>query len=672
MSSLLDPPVPLFRPASDRLLRLMDRRIAKGALTFFSPIGRVSCEAAQAAYVLHSILNRPRSYVDRTDYRTFFGNSGVEAIHGAVKLIRHKRFAERFLSRPILIHDPFGALCDHFNPLSAPRGKELVPGLRFERDVGRLSATLREERAAAVFLRVDDTVSVDIAMGLARESKRVGATFVLDLSMATDLSLPTRVPCDIAVFGELLTDHMVPFGAFCATTEAYTPWNSVGTCLKHASTYGANGLALTVVIEVLMDMFALTPEESTGLEGITRHYRDTCRAFRRYVNPKAPDVYEFVANNVDVKSARGTRLYLSDGRELIDCISGAGCSLRGHNPTDVIEGVFRCHDSEHDYLGELCSLLYVHTGLAIGLPAVSGAHAVELAMTVALLARPDRTRIITFDGNFAGCTLVALNGTASAELTDPFRPLYHDVLIVDLEKPEASTLLERELLSGQVALVWLEVAPGAANPLPKEVLDIINRNKVNGGYLVGVDEVFSGFGRTGELTAYRGRIERPDLVAFSKALSDMLFPIAIAMVSDAVVQCARQTNRSAIDAMLVRYRNQLGSHISVHALRTFLEADGVERVRVMSERLRSGFERVLRETAAPVRFSGVGLNWCLEARSDNELSYILVVVYYFITMAAVFFRYAVRRRTSMSLLAECPACFMACRVGALGSAAHGI
>jgi hypothetical protein len=298
--------VSIFRPATDDLLRLMERRILAGALTFFSPIHHVSRRAAQVAYVFHTFLNRPRAGAERTDYRTFFANSGVEALHGAIKIIRHKRTLERG-PRSILIHDPSRLLREHFNPLSATAGRELVPGLQFEEHLARLLARLRNDRPAGLVLQVCEQISVDEARLL---GMRHGAAFVLNASTCVDLSLVERVPCDIAVFGEAVTSYTMPFGAFSVSCEAYSPWNTASSCLKHSSTYGANGLALDLAFQFMTSAARLTREELSRSDRILANCRAARRAFRRYINPKAPDQYKFERHSPRARRrARSTRLH---------------------------------------------------------------------------------------------------------------------------------------------------------------------------------------------------------------------------------------------------------------------------------------------------------------------------------------------------------------------------
>jgi 4-aminobutyrate aminotransferase-like enzyme len=155
--------------------------------------------------------------------------------------------------------------------------------------------------------------------------------------------------------------------------------------------------------------------------------------------------------------------------------------------------------------------------------------------------------------------------------------------------------------------------------LPQEVFDLLNTHRAEGGYLIGVDEVQSGIGRTGRFAAHQERVIDPDVITFAKAMSDMTFPIATALASSAVVAEARRTNATLIDELLVRHRNQLGAHISVHALRKAIGAEVSARARTLGTRLRAGLEQVARTAPAITEVIGLGLNCKLQIPGEKRI-----------------------------------------------------
>lgn len=78
-------------------------------------------------------------------------------------------------------------------------------------------------------------------------------------------------------------------------------------------------------------------------------------------------------------------------------------------------------------------------------------------MTLAIVTNFSCSRILVFKGNYAGKTLIALNGTEDDSLRKPFEPLYRDGVYFDICSDHAEEALLNELRSGEVALVWFEL-----------------------------------------------------------------------------------------------------------------------------------------------------------------------------------------------------------------------
>ena len=154
----------------------------------------------------------------------------------------------------------------------------------------------------------------------------------------------------------------------------------------------------------------------------------------------------------------------------------------------------------------------------------------------------------------------------------PFYPLYFDIIEIDPFKKGASEELKRELLSGEVALVWFEILQGQSLDLiPEDILATINENQVEGGYFVGVDEILTGMFRTGNFLCSEGRILNPDIIALAKGASDMIFPTAYVLVSQRVYQSAHQHNPVLVEKLKTHFINQLGAHITLHGISKALE-----------------------------------------------------------------------------------------------------
>jgi acetylornithine/succinyldiaminopimelate/putrescine aminotransferase len=435
---------------------------------------------------------------------------------------------------------------------------------------------------------------------------------------------------DIVVFGEALADRQVPFGAFLMSDRVFRPW-STNSSFRHGSTFGGGETVLSVVLDTLRTHWAPAADEQAVLASIASSRRTRRRLHRTHVQDGRQNRLGRLARRArlrlplfgmsltgmdfDLVEASGSRLRTSNGVELLDGVGCAGASLRGHNPPDLVD-VLRRHDPTRDYWSELREQLHELTGLPCAFPGVSGASVVEHALILGELAAGERRRIVTFEGNYAGVTPVALNCSAAHGPNEPYGPC-RDVVFFDPFSPDTPEALRRELASGQVGLVWLELIRGVdIRQLPDDIFRVINEERRAGGYLVGVDEVLTGTYRTGPFLCSQGRLADPDIVTLAKGLSDMFIPFGVTLVTSEVEAAARDRNPELVDALERRLLNQLGSHVALNALRYAADHDMENHVRRVGQRLREGLTEALRsvdylvEARAEVR--GEGLLLCVD------------------------------------------------------------
>jgi acetylornithine/succinyldiaminopimelate/putrescine aminotransferase len=627
----LPPPAPasasLFRPADERILRLIRERNGRKLPTFVNPYLPLLREGAQAAFLLNAYLNDGAIGRGSVRYKTFFANSWLEALHGAIKVARHRaQQVNASAGGAVLIHDPDELSRALFDPVSRGVEAAAVPQLHFRSTLDEVAGDLARRSWAALVCVVGDSFEAETCRRLLRGC--APAIFVLDGSRAPWRSFDAAYRelgerPDVVVWGEAMTAHQVPFAAFSTADTVYRPWTSLAGSMLHSSTYGGNGLSLMTLLEVALDELGW----GARYPGLREHVDDLGRdlgrmrtAYARYVNPTVLEVFRAPALDHVVEWAHGTRILVrrDDGgtSELIDGLGAGGCSLRGHNPEDIVPEVVEQHDPDRDYWSELALRLATMSGLPCAFPAVSGSSAVDIALTLALLANPARDRIVTFDRNFAGRTLLSLAATSGAS-NAPFAPLYPAVTKVDFRAPDSAAALEAELRSGRVAVVWFETLQGqTSRRVPAELLALVERHREEMGYLVGVDEVLTGMFRCGPFLFHQGQLGTPDLVTLSKGLSDMTFPVAATLVSERVHRGAISTNPALVAHLEAMYRNQLGAHVALHAVDKAVELNLGERAARAGEILRAGLGRVAQSSPLVKEVRGDGL--CLHIVGEAD------------------------------------------------------
>jgi acetylornithine/LysW-gamma-L-lysine aminotransferase len=216
----------------------------------------------------------------------------------------------------------------------------------------------------------------------------------------------------------------------------------------------------------------------------------------------------------------------ADGREYIDCVGGQGSANLGHGNAAVAEAI----GAQARVLATCTELFYndrraeAYEALARHLPKQldrvflcnSGTEAIEGALKFAFLATKRRGVVATMRG-FHGKTMGALSATWGPEYRELFGPLLEGFSHVPFNKPEAlDAAITRDTAAFVLELVQGE---GGVRPVTLEFAREAQRLCVERGAMLVVDEVQTGFCRTGTFFA----IERfgivPDLLCLAKSIA---------------------------------------------------------------------------------------------------------------------------------------------------------
>jgi acetylornithine/LysW-gamma-L-lysine aminotransferase len=223
---------------------------------------------------------------------------------------------------------------------------------------------------------------------------------------------------------------------------------------------------------------------------------------------------------------RGARLWDAEGNEYIDCVSGHGVSIVGHCNPAVVEAIQR----QAETLINCPEIFYndVRAGLLERLIGVapadleraylcnSGTEAVEAALKLARLST-GRPGVVAAMRGFHGRTMGALSATWEPKYREPYLPLVPGFGHVPYDKLEDMDTAVDE----NTAAVLLEVVQGegGVNPGSAEYLRGVRRICDERGALLIIDEVQTGFGRTGRMFACQHYDLRPDLLCVAKGIA---------------------------------------------------------------------------------------------------------------------------------------------------------
>lgn len=240
---------------------------------------------------------------------------------------------------------------------------------------------------------------------------------------------------------------------------------------------------------------------------------------------------------IEVDRAEGIYIYGSQGERWIDLISGISVSNVGHRHHRVIEAIKSQVDRYMHVMvyGEYIQSPQVRLAerLASLIPGIdsvylvnSGAEAIEGALKLARRAT-GRKRIFSFRDAYHGSTTGALSLMSSEYFTAPFKPLLPEVHHLE---SYSTAVLDR--IDTDTAAVFIEIirAEVGAIPVERDVLNAIqNRCRETGALLV-VDEIQTGFGRTGPFLASLAAGIQPDILVLAKGMGGGL-PIGAFLAS---------------------------------------------------------------------------------------------------------------------------------------------
>ena len=222
----------------------------------------------------------------------------------------------------------------------------------------------------------------------------------------------------------------------------------------------------------------------------------------------------------------GATVFDSEGRAYIDCVGGQGMANLGHGNAAVADAIAQ----QARTLASCTELFYndrraeLYDVLAEILPATldrvflcnSGTEAVEGALKFARAATK-RTGIVATMRGFHGKTMGALSATWGPEYRDLFGPLVPGFSHVPFNKPEA---LDAAITQDTAAFIFeLVQGEGGVRPATHPFAQEAARLCAERGVLLIVDEVQTGFGRTGTLFAIEQYGLVPDILCLAKSIA---------------------------------------------------------------------------------------------------------------------------------------------------------
>lgn len=248
---------------------------------------------------------------------------------------------------------------------------------------------------------------------------------------------------------------------------------------------------------------------------VQKEYRDLCETY----------VMRNFARDILITKGKGARVWDDEGKEYIDCVAGIAVCSTGHCHPKVAEAICRqaqelIHVSNLFYIpgqAQLAERIVEKAGIKGGRVffSNSGSEAVEAAVKLARV-RTGKSRFIAFKSGFHGRTYGALSLTHKEDYRLPFTPLPYECAFVEYGDIEGL----KAVMDNTVAAVIIEPVQGEAGviPAPEGFMEDVRRVCDENDALMIVDEVQTGFGRTGKWFGFQHSSIQPDVITMAKGI----------------------------------------------------------------------------------------------------------------------------------------------------------
>ena len=342
--------------------------------------------------------------------------------------------------------------------------------------------------------------------------------------------------------------------------------------------------------------------------------------YARTINPQFMRVLKTIGFDRVWSRAEGQYLYDSEGSRYLDLLGGFGMFNVGRNNPRVRAALIEALELDTPgsvqlgvslLPGLLAEELLKRTPARIErvLFTSSGTEAVEAALKLGRAAT-GRSRVLSTDHAFHGLTLGALSANGDRHFVERFGPLlpgFSQVPFGDLDA------LERELRGEDVALFLVEPIQGKGVNLPPDgYLQGAQQLCRSHGTLFAVDEVQTGFGRTGKLFAFEHWGLEPDLVTVAKSLSGGYVPVGALLMARSVYEAVFDSLEHSVSHGSTFAPNDLAMAAGLATLQEVDDANLVERSEQLGRRLLELTRPLVDQHDAVRAVRGLGLMWAME------------------------------------------------------------
>jgi acetylornithine aminotransferase len=316
---------------------------------------------------------------------------------------------------------------------------------------------------------------------------------------------------------------------------------------------------------------------------------------------------------VAFERGEGARLWDTEGNTYLDAVAGVAVCGLGHAHPEIAKAL--CHQAAtllhtsnlyriplQEKLGErLCSLAHMERAFF----ANSGAEANEAAIKIARLYGNKKEiknpAIIVMEQSFHGRTLATLSATGNRKVQAGFEPLVQGFVRVPFNDTEAINEIAQHHNNVVAVLVEPVQGEGGVNIPEPDYLNRIRQICDDHHWLMILDEIQTGIGRTGKLFAHQHNEILPDVMTLAKGLGNGM-PIGACLARGKAAEVLAPGNHGSTFG-----GNPLACQVAMTVLDVMASDKLAERAFQLGQRFLSNFEDQLGGNAGVTEIRGKGL-----------------------------------------------------------------
>jgi len=328
--------------------------------------------------------------------------------------------------------------------------------------------------------------------------------------------------------------------------------------------------------------------------------------------------FEYGAENyhpipVVISKAKGCWVWDVEGKKYLDCLSSYSAVNQGHCHPRLIKAVqeqvekltLTSRAFHNDLMGPFLKKLTELSGMEMALPMNTGAEAVETGIKLARKwgyekkrVQEGKAEIIVCSDNFHGRTTTIVGFSSDEQTRKGFGPFTPGFVMIPYDDTEA---LKKAITPNTVAFLVEPIQGEAGVKVPSEgylteVRKICTENTV----LLMLDEIQTGFCRTGKMFAYMHENAKPDILLVGKALGGGMYPVSAALSSREIMSVFRPGDHGSTFG-----GNPLGAKVGMVAMDILVDGKLDERAEELGRYFREKLSQMRTDKVKVIRGKGL-------------------------------------------------------------------